>query len=381
MDYFAIIIFILIIIFLYNCFNNKRIKLNNNLDNYNYIQEYLLQQDEDIEKMKNSSKPIIWIHINYEYNSRKWLNFGSRSSYDLNQPYMYLTIKSIINKCGDDFHICLIDDNSFHKLLPKWEIDMNIISNPINQYIRMLGLCKILYMYGGMIIPPSFLCLTNLKNIYYQNNNRLFVFEGINRTVTSNTLEFSPMIGFIGSLKNNSTLKELIEYMNIKISKDFTAENKFLGCFSNWCINKISTGEVLLIDGKLIGIKTKENNKINIDDLLSFDYIDFHNDLIGIYINSFDILNRIKYEWFSRMSAKQILESDLIISKYMVIANIPINNGDVLFESYKNNNEDKDDSSKWVGWWQVPSQISVYGLKPQPFATNLIKTEGPPERP
>ena len=43
----------------------------------------------------------------------------------------------------------------------------------------------------------------------------------------------------------------------------------------------------------------------------------------GIYIPSDEILNRRNYEWFSRMSPAQVLESKMIISKYILIANIP----------------------------------------------------------
>ena len=57
-------------------------------------------------------KPNIWIHIDYEKNSRNWKSFYSRNSRHLNQPYLHLTIKSIIRYCQDDFNICLINDDT-----------------------------------------------------------------------------------------------------------------------------------------------------------------------------------------------------------------------------------------------------------------------------
>ena len=56
------------------------------------MQKYLLNES----SLSKSKKPILWIHVPYEYNSRKWQNFGSRSSFELNQPYLYLTVKKTV---------------------------------------------------------------------------------------------------------------------------------------------------------------------------------------------------------------------------------------------------------------------------------------------
>ena len=79
-------------------------------DDYGEIKKYLLK-DKTLDKSK---KPLLWIHIPHEYNSRNWLSFGSRSSYDLNQPYLYLTVKTIIKNCDQSFKIVIIDDGSFN---------------------------------------------------------------------------------------------------------------------------------------------------------------------------------------------------------------------------------------------------------------------------
>ena len=78
-------------------------------DEYNLIQDYLLNES----PLYGYNRPKLWIHSKYEINARKWKDFYSRNTTDLNQPYLYLTIKSIINHCGDDFNVCLIDDESF----------------------------------------------------------------------------------------------------------------------------------------------------------------------------------------------------------------------------------------------------------------------------
>ena len=75
-------------------------------ENYELIKKYILNDS----SLANLKKPILWVHIPYSKNAREWDSFGSRMTYNLNQPYLNLTIKTMIDKCGKSFHICLIDD-------------------------------------------------------------------------------------------------------------------------------------------------------------------------------------------------------------------------------------------------------------------------------
>ena len=156
-----IILFTILIavMFIYKRLEDKRIREEDKED-YENIRRYLLNDD-----LGNSTKPILWIHIPYEYNSRNWLSFGSRSSLELNQPYLYLTVKSIIQKCSDSFRICMIDDMSFAKLMPDWQINMQRVSSPISDKLRSLAMVKLLYIYGGMVVPMSHLYVKILIGI------------------------------------------------------------------------------------------------------------------------------------------------------------------------------------------------------------------------
>jgi hypothetical protein len=362
------ILFLVGILFLYNRYSDKKLKSNTKED-YGSIQQYLLTESD----LAKSKKPILWIHVKYEYNSREWISFGSRSSFNLNQPYMYLTVKSIITQCKDTFNICIIDDNSFTKLIPGWKVNTNIISNPVSDYIRSLGIANLLYIYGGILVPPSFLCLRNLIDLYDTGLNKsdMFVCENIDRNITSATHEFYPDISFMGSKKKCSILKDLIDFMQRIISSDYTAQSEFLGDFNRWCNTRITNNQITLIPGKMIGIKTLEDTPILVDNLLSSNYIDFYPKMYGIYIPADEILNRNYYSWFARLSSKQVLQSNTIIGKYILLANAP----DVKIETIKNNNKKND----WIGYWQVPSQFGLWGFKPQPFATHLIRNKTDPK--
>lgn len=101
-------------------------------DEYDLIRKYLLNDS----PLYAYNKPKLWIHTKYEKNSRFWTSFSSRSTYDLNQPYIHLTVKSIIDHCGDDFNICLIDDDSFTKLLPSFNTNIDTMVEPFKLFLQ-----------------------------------------------------------------------------------------------------------------------------------------------------------------------------------------------------------------------------------------------------
>lgn len=370
-NYIFLFAILLATTFLYQRYQNK-LDREDDSENYDTIQKYLLN-DPDLAKDK---KPILWIPIKYEYNARNWLSFGSRSSHDLNQPYLYLTVKTIIKQCEDSFHICLIDDDSFSKLIPGWSVDMNKISNPIKNYMRELGMAQLLYKYGGIRVPASFVCMRDLIEMYHMGTvgGKMFICEMVDRNITSTHRDFYPNIDFMGAEKENQCISELIDFMQRTISSDYTAESEFLGEFDRWCFARIERNQINLIDGKLVGTKTMDDTQILIDDLLSNDYIDIYSNTYGIYIPANELLKRRHYEWFARMSPQQVLESRIIISKYLLLANAPDAKMGVI--------EPMKDKPNWVGpFWKVPGAGAgsppLYGLMPLDLGDNVPRLKYP----
>ena len=304
---------LLILGFLYKRMEDKRIR-EENKDNYDTINRFLLDED----SLAKSKKPILWIHVPYEYNSRNWLSFGSRSSFELNQPYLYLTVKSIIHHCDEDFTICLIDDTTFKRLIPGYNIDMTRISSPILDNMRQLAQMKLINIYGGMMCPISFLCIKSLHGLYTKGtrDGKMFVCETTNRNITSTSYDYYSNTRFCGAPKRNQCVEELIDFMQRTIAADNTGENKFLGNFDRWANNR---DDIIKIDGHDIGTKTINDKPIIVDDLMSNNYIDFYKQMYGILIPADELLKRHKFEWFTRSSAKQVMESNTILGNYFLV--------------------------------------------------------------
>ena len=311
-----------------NSFRDKIID-SETKDDYELVKKYLLNDS----AMYGKNRPKLWIHSSYEVNARKWKNFMSRTSTDLNQPYLYLTIQSIINHCGDDFHICLVDDDSFEKLIPSWTMDLTLVPEPMKTRYRELAMVQLLYVYGGMIVPNSFLCAKPLIDIYKQGIAKKipFIAEKIFYSGKQTNL-FMPDIHFMGSPKENTYLKELILYLDKQTSGHFQNESVFEGRVEKWCMSEVSQQRMDLIDGQVIGIKTKIGKPILIEDLMSNHFLAIDSSTLhGIHIPKEELLRRPKFQYYAILPVEQVLEADNILSKYFKSSMVD----DVQDEYYK----------------------------------------------
>ena len=332
-------------------------------ENFKDIRKFLLKES----SLAKSKKPILWIYIPYEYNARKWLSFGSRSSADLNQPYLYLTVKSIIKHCEESFNICLIDDNTFSKLIPNWNIDLSILGKPTLDYVRQMAMAQLIYNYGGISVPISFLCFKDLIDLYETKtrDNKMFICENVDTNITSTTDLFYPDATFMGAQKECNVVRQYIDFMQRTISSDYTAQVQFLGDFDRWCNHKIKKNIINLVSGTDVGTKTLAEITVLVDDLMREEYINYPENMYGIWIPSDKILNRTKYEWFARMCQEQIFQGNFILAKYIVLAMAPAN--DILIEDMQNKPD-------WVGFWRVPATngtLNVWGLMPSGLGNNV----------
>lgn len=307
LNYIALTILILIVSILYDRYIQKY-NQNTELEAYERIKYYLLN-DSSISK-----KSIIWIHLPYKYNARQWSSFYSRSSHNLNQPYQFLTIKSII-KNNQDCHICLIDDDSFNNLIPNWTLQLDTIAEPSRDYVRLLAQLKLLYHYGGIFVPSSFLCFRSISKLI--NNEKPFIIENQNHTLRSD--EYLPDYKFMGSNKNNKIINNFIHYMEILCSKDYTNTSIIVGNIQDWCLKQINEGTIDLISGSLIGIKTPQNKPILLDNLFEEKPLNIHTNAYGLYIPQNELIKRNQFNWFCSLEPNEIPTITPIIGQYFKI--------------------------------------------------------------
>ena len=114
--------------------------------------------------------------------------------------------------------------------------------------------------------------------------------------------------------------------MEILVSNDFTHESNFIGECEKWLFAEIrkpqntntSDESIRLVKSETLGLKDQKGHAITIEMLMGNTYIQLSNEALGIYIPSDEIVKRVKYEWFCRLSTKQVLESETIIGKFIL---------------------------------------------------------------
>ena len=98
---------------------------------------------------------------------------------------------------------------------------------------------------------------------------------------------------------------------------------------------------------------------------MSNHYLDLYKGTYGILIPSNELLNRLNYGWFVRMSPKQVLESNTIIGNYLLLSVAPEDKQGIL--------EPLEVRPNWVSFWKMPSDAPVWSLKPNFLGDNLRK--------
>ena len=182
---------------------------------------------------------------------------------------------------------------------------------------------QLLYYYGGLIVPNSFLCTRSLLELYTQMSQQhtWFVCENINRTLDTTidklNTSFIPDIVFTGCLKNNPNVLELINNLKMKWNGHFSQEMEFQGFKNHWLLKQIELQKIKLVDGQMIGIKKRNGKPILIDDLMEEAFLDVDMDkMYGIYIPKEELLKRTKYQWFAILSTDAVLECNIILAKF-----------------------------------------------------------------
>ena len=363
-EYILLFAVFLVLAFLYHRMEEKH-QREEEQDKYAAIRKYLLQ---DRSLLENAKQPILWIHVPHEYNARHWSSFGSRSSLDLNQPYLLLTLQSILRRCADSFHVCIVDDTSFAKLLPSWDIDLSILSAPVVTKMRYLGITKLLHTYGGLWTPLSFVCFRDLHELYMRHtadDDKLFVVENVNRHASSAYESFCPDPSFLGCSRGSGAMEAFHRFLQTVGSTDNTAASAFLGRMSEWCRERQREGQVTVVDGKLVGTKTNANRPLLLEDLMSSQPLDVCPQAYGLWVPAHEILSRRHYEWFARLSTSQALEANTALSQYLLLAQCP--EGACRLEepmSGPGGGGGGGSRPPWVGFWKVASGAPVWGVQP-----------------
>ena len=303
-------VFIIITTFgvLYDKFKSKYLP-DEELANIDLVNQHLLGEDG-----YNIKRPILWVYTDQDVNSIRNIRKTEREN-----VYIKCCLNTIIDKCGQSFNICLIDDSSFKKLIPGWDINIEDLASPLKENIRRLATTKLLYKYGGMVIPDSTIVLNDLVDVYEKGNkmNGFFVANVRLNCDIQQRKSCYPNKNCMGCVKNNKEIKEFIRFLELMNSKDYTDESNFNNEIEKYLSNKINFKKITSICSSYFGTKDINKKTITIDDLMSDKLIKYPPCISCVIIPKEDLLKRRQYGWFLNLSIQEILDSNTALGKLL----------------------------------------------------------------
>jgi hypothetical protein len=260
---------------------------------YDLVSKYLIKGKPD------TTKPILWIYIPEDNNARSWKNWGSRNTKDINIPYIQWTIESIIQKAGDDFNIYFLQNDSFSLLLPNWNIQLEKLADPEKEHMTQFALLQVLYKYGGVLTPMSFIALRPIIELY-------------NYGMTNNDMFFvQPSSFFLGCTSECKQMERILQELQQLFSSHHTEYTKVK-------YHDILYRNTIQIPEQLLGTRDIHNNEIHLDMMMKEEPIALHKDIFGLVIPTKKILRSTKYQWFAYLHTQDVLLVDNSFSKLLV---------------------------------------------------------------
>lgn len=291
----------------------KRKKLNGDI--HTLLQDYHFNNYKDLRK-SNSRK--IFIHVPNERNSRKWNDFGGRTSNELNMDLILLCIQSVVHYLGKDYDVILYDNESVRHLI-KEENEEDLCNIQYPSQVSGVDLkqwesyckAKILYIYGGIIMEPHFYFIkTPTLGELFPNQFTIchYANEGLN---VSEKKMIPNCHDWISAPKKDKTTKLYMKYKEYLCIHHYSQDHKFF----DKSFEKLYT--LPYIEPKKMGMIDSKNNVVHAPDLLSKQDLNLDDSLQCLYVNMNYFKTYRKYQWLLRMNKNQLLSMNNYLGEFM----------------------------------------------------------------
>lgn len=281
-------------------------------DDYAMVKKYLLTES-PLEGY--DGRPKLWVHTKFEKNSRRWQSFMSRSSDQLNQPYLFLTTRSLLHWCGDSFHVCLIDDESFAKLLPQWSgLDWTMVPEPEKATYRHLAMAELVLHYGGLVVPNSTVALQPLRPWFDRAT------EGDKVVVTLDKPNQPPLL-FGAPRMHHPVMEAYVRALRHDkwTPARFWQQQQKQQRHDKPC-DKLGDNDIVFCPGEMWGLKTCRGRPILLDHLMEDASLTLHGDCVGIVVPQEELLSRTRYQWYATLPIESLLQTSCALTKHIKVS-------------------------------------------------------------
>lgn len=83
------------------------------------------------------------------------------------RPYLGACLRSLRRHNAKDFRVMIVDDRAFQYLVPDWPYgDLTRLGETQRRMARTLGQLHLLFLHGGLVVPPAFWCRRSLRPMF-----------------------------------------------------------------------------------------------------------------------------------------------------------------------------------------------------------------------
>jgi hypothetical protein len=279
------------------------------------------------------NRPIAWVYIPLEINSKQWLDFMSRRNIQEITPINYLCLETIYKNLNRDFNIVFFNQGHIEKLLPDYK-DKFILAK--DQYFKTSLLkYSLLYKYGGIYIPNDTIFIKGIDSLLKPYN------MGYSITLLENNLNYIDNKGvdetILMAKKEHQIIKKCLEYILSNITG-------FQNAFSYRDIMGKLYNEIISIDKRHkhleLGLSKNSNGKyIRESDLFSHNKLVYSSEIAAIPLRLEFIDNKVNYNYIKSLKREEILYGNMEISRLLrsgvgIERNIDTELGDSNFFAY-----------------------------------------------
>ena len=272
---------------------------------------------------QGTDNPPLWLYYDQsEVNSRWWQDFGARSSRVLHVPFLNLCYQSIAIHCGQTYNIRVIAGlTDLATLLGGWSQLPKSLQNPLAsvQEAEMNWIrAKILKTYGGLWITPSSIFIrdlidfSELKKVVFVGNDNKDTYADSNGTVAPGTnMMYAPIKEHAICVELEKVARERLERREGGSQFRHDISNDLRDVMKNNFDDYIYIPEFELS-------RKPNGRRIELEDLLGEGMIPITEtqDVVYVPIPFYELKRRLNFGWFLRMSEEQIVNSNLVISKF-----------------------------------------------------------------
>ena len=275
--------------------------------------------------LRGLDKPTIWLFYNdSDINNRQWLDFGARSGRVLNTPFLNLCYETILKHNSNNFKIEVIGGLSglAERLgLENLPLPLQNMKKILTEADLNFARAAILAKFGGLWLTPGAICRRSFDEVLKIKEKNVFFGTDLDTTFSGPDGTVVPGLRAIWAYKPEHPVFMSMETATRKRLEEGGGGNQIRGD-AKWDWTQFAAEDVSTLvraDAELAR-KGRNGKRLEIDDLLAAGGENVLHFAVGenvIYtpIPLDEVARRRNFGWFLRMSAQQILESDLAVSK------------------------------------------------------------------